>query len=512
MLGMIGDGLVRQCGVPQHHPQPSTAIIPMTGPGPGVAYSITLRAEYPNRPGMLGLITSAIGEQGGDAAAIDVVSTSGGRMIRDFTINTSGEEHGEQVVNAVGAIPDVVVSSVSDATFLFHLGGKIEMRSSVPVASRDDMSKAYTPGVGRVCMAIHKDKDAVWALTAKGRTVAVVTDGSAVLGLGDIGPEAALPVMEGKALLFKEFGGVDAWPICLDTHDPDDIVSAVKALAPSFGGINLEDISAPRCFEIEERLKAELDIPVFHDDQHGTAVVVLAGLINALKVVGKDPANLKTVVMGVGASGTACTKILLSYGVTDIIGFDRTGALTKSRDYGGNVMKQWFAENTNPDGREGTLEELIKGADFVLGLAGPDLLNPELVSTMSDDAIVFALSNPNPEIWPEDVPPNVSVMATGRTDYPNQINNSLCFPGLFRGVLDVRASDINYEMKIAAARAIASVIPEDHLTADFIIPSVFDRNVVRTVARAVAVTAQETGVARRRRRQTDEVYATLRTH
>ena len=484
----------------------------MTGPGPGVAYSITLRAEYPNNPGMLGKITSAIGEKGGDAAAIDVVSTNGGRMIRDFTINTSGEEHGQEVVDAVSAIPDVEVNSVSDATFLLHLGGKIEMRSTAPVANRDDMSKAYTPGVGRVCMAIHRDRDAVWALTGKGNTVAVVTDGSAVLGLGDIGPEAALPVMEGKALLFKEFGGVDAWPICLDTNDPDEIVLLVKALAPGFGGINLEDISAPRCFEIEDRLKADLDIPVFHDDQHGTAVVVLAGLINALKVVGKDPSELKTVVMGVGASGTACTKILLSYGVTDIVGFDRTGALTKNRDYGGNVMKQWFADNTNPHGREGTLDELIEGADFVLGLAGPDLLDPELVAKMSDDAIVFALSNPNPEIWPEDIPDNVGVMATGRTDYPNQINNSLCFPGLFKGVLDVRASEINYEMKIAAARAIASVIPDDHLIADFIIPSVFDRNVVRTVARAVAVTAQETGVARRRRRQTDEVYATVRRH
>ena len=484
----------------------------MTGPGPGVAYSITLRAEYPNNPGMLGLITSAIGAQGGDAAAIDVVSTNSGRIIRDFTINTSGEAHGQAVVDAVGAIPEVTVSSVSDATFLLHLGGKIEMRSTTPVATRDDMSKAYTPGVGRVCKAIYEDKDAAWALTGKGRTVAVVTDGSAVLGLGDIGPEAALPVMEGKALLFKEFGGVDAWPICLDTQDPDEIVMLVKSIAPGFGGINLEDISAPRCFEIEERLKADLDIPVFHDDQHGTAVVVLAGLINALKVVGKSPENLKTVVMGVGASGTACTKILLSYGVTDIVGFDRAGALTQGRDYGGNVMKQWFADNTNPEGKEGTLEELIQGADFVLGLAGPDLLAPDLVSTMSDDAIVFALSNPDPEIWPEDIPANVSVMATGRTDYPNQINNSLCFPGLFKGVLDVRASDINYEMKIAAARAIAAVIPDDHLTSDFIIPSVFDRKVVRNVARAVAVEAQRTNVARRRRRQTDEVYATIRAH
>lgn len=482
----------------------------MAGPGPGVAYSITLRAEYPNRPGMLGRITSVIGESGGDAAAVDVVSTDGGRMVRDFTVNTSGEQHAESLIDAVRAIPEVKVSSVSDATFLLHLGGKIEMRSTAPVASRDDMSKAYTPGVGRVCMAIHEDPEAVWALTVKGMTVAVVTDGSAVLGLGDIGPAASMPVMEGKALLFKELGGVDAWPICLDTNDSDEIVNIVKALAPGFGGINLEDISAPRCFEIEERLKKELDIPVFHDDQHGTAVVVLAGLINALKVVHKRPQDLKTVVMGVGASGTACTKILLSYGVRDIVGFDRTGALTKSRDYGDNVMKQWFADNTNPHGVEGPLDELIAGADFVLGLAGPDLLTPELVAKMADDAIVFALSNPNPEIWPEDIPDNVKVMATGRTDYPNQINNSLCFPGLFRGVLDVRAADINYDMKIAAAQAIAAVIPDDHLSEDFIIPSVFDRQVARSVARAVAGAAEDTGVARRRRRQADRVYATLR--
>jgi len=291
----------------------------MAGPTPGVAYSITIRAEYPNRPGMLGLITSAIGSCGGDAAAIDVVSTSGGKMTRDFTVNTSGEDHSNRVIQAIDSIEDVSVNSVSDATFLMHVGGKIEMRSTVPVTTRDDMSKAYTPGVGRVCMAIHEDPDAVWALTGKGHTVAVVTDGSAVLGLGDIGAAASLPVMEGKALLFKEFGRVDAWPICLDTNDPDEIISIVTAIAPGFGGINLEDISAPRCFEIEEQLKERLDIPIFHDDQHGTAVVVLAGLINALSIVGKSPESLKTVVLGAGASGTACTKILLSYGVKNII-------------------------------------------------------------------------------------------------------------------------------------------------------------------------------------------------
>ncbi len=483
----------------------------MTSPSPGVAYSITVRAEYPNNPGMLGLITSAIGRCGGDAAAIDVVSTSDGKMIRDFTINTSGEDHSRSVIESISALPNVTVSSVSDATFLLHLGGKIEMRSTAPVTNRDDMSKAYTPGVGRVCMAIHDDKDAVWALTGKGNTVAVVTDGSAVLGLGDIGPEASMPVMEGKALLFKEFGRVDAWPICLDTNDPDEIVTIVKAIAPGFGGINLEDISAPRCFEIEERLKDALDIPVFHDDQHGTAVVVLGGLINALKVVDKKPDELKTLVLGVGASGTACTKILLSYGVRNIVGFDRQGALSRGRDYEGHPMKEWFAQNTNPDNLVGDIDDFIEGADFVLGLAGPDLLTPEQVSKMSDDAIVFALSNPNPEIWPEDVPANVRVMATGRTDYPNQINNSLCFPGLFRGVLDVRAVDINEEMKIAAAQAIADVIPESHLDPDFIIPSVFDRNVVRNVSQRVAIAAQDTGVARRRRRQTDEVYATMRS-
>jgi malate dehydrogenase (oxaloacetate-decarboxylating) len=479
---------------------------------PGVAYSITVRSEYPNDPGMLGKITSAIGDAGGSAMGVDVVQTSKGSMVRDFTVNTSGHEHAIEVVDAIKAVPNVKVRSVSDQTFLLHVGGKIEMNSRVPVTTRDDMSKAYTPGVGRVCMAIHEDPDAVWALTGKGNTIAVVSDGSAVLGLGDIGAAASLPVMEGKALLFKEFGGVDAWPVVLDTNDTEEIIQFVKAMSPGFGGINLEDISAPRCFEIEDRLRAELDIPVFHDDQHGTAVVVLAGLINALKIVDKKPGDLKVVVAGVGAAGTACTKILQSYGVTKVIGYDRQGALDRGRDYGDNTMKQWFADNTNPENFTGTLPEGLVDADMLLGLAGPGLVTPDQVSKMTSDAIVFALSNPDPEIWPEEIPDNVRVMATGRTDYPNQVNNSLCFPGLFRGVLDVRASTINDEMKIAAATAIAGVIPDSHISEDFIIPSVFDKNVVKRVSRGVARVAQETGVARRRQRRGDEVYAAFKTH
>jgi malate dehydrogenase (oxaloacetate-decarboxylating) len=486
----------------------------MAGPAPGVAYSITVRAEYPNNPGMLGRITSAIGEAGGDASAIDVVSTARGVIVRDLTINARSIKHGEEIAAAIGKVPDVRIRTVSDPTFLLHLGGKIEMRSKVPVNTRDDMSKAYTPGVGRVCMAIHDDPNAVWSLTGKGHTVAVVSDGSAVLGLGNIGAAASMPVMEGKALLFKQFGGVDAWPIVLDTQDTEEIIRIVKAIAPGFGGINLEDISAPRCFEIEERLKKELDIPVFHDDQHGTAVVVLAGVINALKIVKKKPEDLKVVVAGVGASGTACTKILLSYGVTNIIGFDRNGALSRDRDYGNNTMKSWYAENTNPDNFTGDLYEGMKGADVFLGLAGPNLVSTEQVATMANNAMVFALSNPDPEIWPEDVPENVRIMATGRTDYPNQVNNSLCFPGLFAGVLDVRSKEINDEMKIAAAQAIAGVIPENALSEDFIIPSVFDEQVAIRVAEAVANKAQETGVARRRRRRPndddDTAYATRR--
>ena len=380
-----------------------------------------------------------------------------------------------------------------------HLGGKIEMQSKVPVKTRDDLSMAYTPGVARICQAIAADRELAWNLTSKQNTVAVVSDGTAVLGLGDIGPEAAMPVMEGKALLFKEFGGVDAWPLCLDTKDPDEIVAIVKAIAPGFGGINLEDISAPRCFEIEQRLRAELDIPVFHDDQHGTAIVVLAALLNALRVVGKRIEEIKVVTTGVGAAGVAVTDILLNAGVRTVIGCDHEGAIYNGRE-GLNPVKQAFAERTNPDCLQGTADELLAGADVYLGLSMPGAVSRAGIERMADDAIVFAMANPTPEIAPEDLPPGkVAVVATGRSDYPNQINNVLAFPGVFRGALDVRASTITEGMKVAAGHAIASVIGDDELGPEYVVPSVFNRDVALAVAAAVAEAAEADGVARRTR-------------
>ncbi|MDP2952857.1 MAG: NADP-dependent malic enzyme, partial [Chloroflexota bacterium] len=355
----------------------------------------------------------------------------------------------------------------------------------------------YTPGVGRVSQAINQDPASVWALTIKKNTVAVVSDGTAVLGLGDMGPLAAMPVMEGKAMLFKELAGVDAWPICLDTKDPDQIVQVVKCIAPGFGGINLEDISAPRCFEIEARLKQELDIPVFHDDQHGTAVVVLAGLINAAKVVGRPLEHMKVVIVGMGAAGTACASLLLKVGVTDIVGCDTSGVIYRGRRENMNPVKEWFASHSNPRGVKGTPRDALAGADVLVAVSRPGSVSVEDLKGMNRDSIVFSLANPVPEIMPEDARSLVRVMATGRSDYANQVNNCLCFPGLFRGVLDVRAREINDEMKIAAARAIASAVPERHLHEDYIVPSVFNRAVVRLVARAVARAAYRTGVARK---------------
>jgi malate dehydrogenase (oxaloacetate-decarboxylating) len=469
----------------------------MTMKQPSIAYSITVRAEYPNRVGMLGEITSAIGQAGGDIGAIDTVSSSRRGMIRDITINTRDSTHGEAIVKRLKSIPEIRVMSVSDPIFLRHLGGKIEVKSKTPVKTRNDMSIVYTPGVARVSMAIHHDPSAVWTLTGKGNSVAIVTDGSAVLGLGNIGPAAALPVMEGKAVLFKEMADVDAWPLCLDTNDPDEIIQTVKNISVGFGGINLEDISAPRCFYIEQRLKDELDIPVFHDDQHGTAVVLLAALINALKITGKRMEDLKVVVNGVGAGGIACGKMLLTAGVTNIIGCDRQGIIYRGADYGDNTAQEAFAEITNPDNIQGDLDAALANADVFLGLSGPNVLTPALVSLMNTDPIVFAMANPDPEIWPEEVEGMVRVMATGRSDYPNQINNALCFPGMFRGALDVRAREINEEMKLAAAYAIASGVPNSDLNEDFIVPSIFDLGVVRKVAREVASAAHRTGVARR---------------
>ena len=463
---------------------------------PSASYSMTLRVEFPHRAGSLGKILTAVGDAGGMVGAVDIVRMGQQTSCRDITINARDSEHGQQVVQAVDSLPEVKVINVSDRTFLMHLGGKIEVRSRMQIRTRDDLSMVYTPGVARVCRAIAQEPERAFNLTIKRNTVAVVSDGTAVLGLGDIGPRAAMPVMEGKAALFKQFGGVDAFPICLDTKDTDEIVETVKNLAPAFGGINLEDISAPRCFEIEERLKEALDIPVFHDDQHGTAVVVLAALINALKIVGKKIEDLRIVVNGVGASGVACAKIMMAAGAANIIGCDSKGIVHEGRE-GLNPSKQWFAEHTNPEGRTGDLSDAVRDADLFLGLSVPGVLTVEHLESMNEDPIVFAMANPDPEIRPEVAFGHARIIATGRSDYPNQINNVLCFPGIFRGALDVRAREINEDMKLAAAEAMAAVIPDEERSEDYIIPSVFDERVAPAVAEAVAETGKETGMARR---------------
>lgn len=467
---------------------------------PSASNALTLRLKIKNVPGMLGRVTSLIGDQGGDIGAIDIAGFEKDSIIRDITVSVRDPNHGDDLVKQLEALDGISVVHISDRTFLMHLGGKIRVTNKVPLATRDDLSMAYTPGVARVCMAIHNEPENVYKLTIKRNTVAVVTDGTAVLGLGNIGPEAGLPVMEGKAMLFKEFGKVDAFPICLATQDTEEIIKAVKYIAPVFGGINLEDISAPRCFEIEERLKKELDIPVFHDDQHGTAVVVLAAVINALKIVKKEMATLKVVVSGVGAAGVACSKILMSAGVKNIIGFDRSGAIYKGRSDNMNYMKDWFADNTNPTGLKGSIEEALVGADLYLGLSGPGTIEAQWLSKMARDPIVFAMANPVPEVMPEEAAQYVRIMATGRSDYPNQINNVLCFPGIFRGALDCQASDINEEMKLAAAHAIANVIAPNELNEDYIVPGVFNPKVAESVAEAVALAAIKTGVARKTKR------------
>jgi malate dehydrogenase (oxaloacetate-decarboxylating) len=392
---------------PNEHPQ-GVKDTNLANSKPSASYSLTLRIKITNLPGMLGKITSRIGEEGGDIGAIDIQGFENDAIVRDITVNVKNSEHGEKLVAAVKKIPGIDVVNVSDRTFLMHLGGKIRVTNKVPLKTRDDLSMAYTPGVARVCMAIHNEPENVYKLTIKRNTVAVVTDGTAVLGLGDIGPEAALPVMEGKAMLFKEFGKVDAFPICLATQDVEEIIRTCKYIAPVFGGINLEDISAPRCFEIEQRLKEELDIPVFHDDQHGTAVVVLAALINSLKIVKKEMANLKVIVSGVGAAGVACSKILMNAGVKNIIGFDRMGAIYKGRGEHMNYMKDWFADNTNPTEFKGTIQEALEGADLFMGLSGPGTIEASALKKMAKDPIVFAMANPTPEIMPEEAAPFVS--------------------------------------------------------------------------------------------------------
>jgi len=463
---------------------------------PVASYSLTVRLRIVNSPGMLGKVTSAIGAEGGDIGGIDIVE-AGREMTRDISFKASDEAHGQRITERLRSIEGVTVVHVSDRTFLMHLGGQIEVNGRIAVKTRDDLSMAYTPGVARVCMAIHHDPEKAYTLTIKQNTVAVVSDGSAVLGLGDIGPNGAQPFMEGKALIFKAFAGVDAFPLCLNTKSVDEIVMIVKAIAPVFGGINLEDISAPRCFEIEERLQRELDIPVFHDDQHGTAVVVLAALINALKVVGKRLPDVRIVFTGAGASGIATAKLLMLEGARHIVGCDRAGTIYRGRTDNMNSMKQWFAEHTNEEGLRGSAADALRGADIFIGLSGPGVVSLKDIQTMNRDPIVFAMANPTPEIMPEEAGPHVRVMATGRSDYPNQINNSCCFPGFFRGMLDVRARSVNDEMKLAAAHALAGIVGDDELSEEYITPSMFDPRVVSMVAAAVAEAAVRTGVARK---------------
>ena len=470
---------------------------------PSASYSMTLRVEFPHEAGSLGRVLTAIGNAGGMVGAVDIVRMRQKVSIRDITVNASDSDHGQRIVAAINDLPSVRVINISDRTFLMHLGGKIEVRSKMPVKTRDDLSMAYTPGVARVCRAIAEDPERAFNLTIKRNTVAVVSDGTAVLGLGNIGPEAAMPVMEGKAMLFREFAEVDAFPICLDTTDTEEIIASVKNLAPAFGGINLEDIAAPRCFEIEERLKDELEIPVFHDDQHGTAVVVLAALYNALKIVDKKIEDLRVVVNGVGASGVACARIMHEAGVKNIIGCDSRGIVHAGRE-GMDTSKGWFAQNTNPEDVRGELSDAVRGADLFLGLSVPDVLTLEDVKTMAEDPIIFAMANPDPEIRPEIAMDVSRIIATGRSDYPNQINNVLCFPGIFRGALDVRAREIDESMKLAAAEAIAEVIEEESLSEDYIIPSVFDERVAPAVAEAVSEAAQKTGSARKSRGEGSE--------
>ena len=467
---------------------------------PSAQYRLTIRVKIDDAPGMLGLLTGAIGDAGGIVGAVDLVEVDGSQSLRDIVVDGWGREHWQRIIAAIEGVPGASVIDTTDRTFLLHVGGKIEQHNKHPLKTRDDLSMTYTPGVARVSLAIADDEDKAFQYTIKRNTVAVVSDGTAVLGLGDIGPRAALPVMEGKCCLFKEFAGVDAFPICLDTTDAEEIVRAVKLIAPAFGGINLEDISAPRCFQIEERLKQELDIPVFHDDQHGTAVVVMAALLNAVKLTDRRLEDLNVLIIGLGAAGIAVTKILLEAGVRNIIGADSRGALhVRREDYldgSMNEVKRWFAEATNPECRAGSPAEVIEGEDLLIGVSGARALPAEALSRMNRDGMLFAMANPNPEVRPEDAAPYVRIVATGRSDYPNQINNVLCFPGIFRGALDVRAPMITEEMKMAAARAIADTVDESELREDYIIPSVFNRDVAPAVAAAVADEARATGTAR----------------
>ncbi|HXX57123.1 MAG TPA: NAD-dependent malic enzyme [Thermodesulfovibrionales bacterium] len=462
---------------------------------PSPSYSLTIRVEIENRIGMFAQIATAISKTGGDLGSVDIVRVEKGKLVRDVTVNARDTGHEKEIVKSIKGIKGVKVLRVMDRTFFAHEGGKIEIHNKIPVRDRNDLSKVYTPGVARVCMDIHEHREHAYRYTMKGNSVAVVTDGTAVLGLGDIGPEAAMPVMEGKAMILKEFADIDAFPIALKTKDPEEIISAVRNISPAFGGINLEDISAPRCFVIEDRLRRELDIPVIHDDQHGTAVVVLAALINVSRLLKKDIKKFRVVVSGAGAAGTATALILSSFGVKDLIVCDRHGAIYPGRRQDMNPYKRKLAKRTNPRKVKGSISDALKGAHAFIGLSAPNLISREDILRMSKEPVVFGLANPDPEIAPEDALPLVRVLATGRSDYPNQINNMLSFPGIFRGLLDVKAKGVNEEIKFAAARAIAYTVKNDELHEDYILPSIFDRKVVAAVAHAVSEAALKTGIA-----------------
>lgn len=472
--------------------------------GPYSNYRLTVRLELANKPGIFARVAALLAEEGANLGAVDIVSATKSRMVRDVTFDVHSEEHGEKVLARLSALPDVTVVSASDRIFLLHLGGKIRVEGKFPISTRNVLSMVYTPGVGRVSQAIAKDKSKVYAFTSKSNSVAVVTDGSAVLGLGNLGPEAALPVMEGKVMLFKELAGIDAWPLCLNTQDPDEIVRIVQGIAPGFGAINLEDIGAPRCFEIERRLRASLDIPVMHDDQHGTAVVILAALTNALALTGKQLEHIRVVINGLGAAGTACCRMLLAAGVSHLLGCDKEGIILHGEAEQLRACRNDLTACFTRDAPKGTLRDALKNADVFIGLSVGNILSAEDLEVMAPDRVVFAMANPDPEVPPELAASHCRIFATGRSDYPNQINNALAFPGIFRGALDVQASEINEAMKLAAAKAIAHVIPEGALSEDYIIPSLFDKKVVPRVARAVATAARDSGVARRRARSDDQ--------
>jgi malate dehydrogenase (oxaloacetate-decarboxylating) len=457
--------------------------------------TMIIRMEIDKSASSFGEVAAAISKTGGDIIAIDVIVGGQNTTLRDVTVNLSDSVY-QKVIEAINDLSGVTIINISDRTFLEHLGGKIEIKAKTAIKNREDLSHVYTPGVAKVCMAIHDNPGKAYSLTIKRNTVAIVTDGTAVLGLGDIGPSAAIPVMEGKAMLFKQFAGVDAFPICLNTTDTEEIIQAIRWIEPIFGGINLEDISSPRCFEIEERLSKELSIPVFHDDQHGTSIVILAGLLNALKVVRKSIGDIRVVVNGIGAAGTACCRMLLEAGVKRIIAVDQLGMLIPGEEYA-NREWNWLAQQPQLEGRQGGLSEAMEGADVFIGLSRAGLLSVEDLQKMASDAIVFAMANPEPEISPELAEPHVRVMATGRSDYPNQVNNVLCFPGIFRGALDCRATTINLEMKLAAAYAIASVVSEQELNDQYILPSVFNDKIVEAVRTAVIQAAMASQVAKR---------------